>query len=71
MRTWPLDLPIYRKNPLFVDEIAWSPEPDVTLDFSDFEGLLKGTTSQGAVAATVIQTREDILFVTMPVSFSK
>ena len=56
---------------LFVDEIAWSPEPDVTLDFSDFEGLLKGTTSQGAVAATVIQTREDILFVTMPVSFSK
>ena len=56
---------------LFVDEIAWNPEPDVTLDFSDFEGLLKGTTSQGAVAATVIQTRGDVLFVTMPVSFSK
>ncbi len=56
---------------LFVDEIAWNPEPDVTLDFGDFEGLLKGTIPQGEVAATVIQTRGEILFVTMPVSFSK
>ena len=56
---------------LFVDEIAWNPEPDVTLDFSNFEGLLKGASSQGPVAATVIQTRGEILFVTMPVSFSK
>ena len=56
---------------LFVDEIAWNPEPDVTLDFSNFEGLLKGITSQGEIAATVIQTRGEILFVTMPVSFSK
>ena len=54
-----------------MDEIAWNPEPNVTLDFSDFEGLLKGTTSQGEIAATVIQTRGETLFVTMPVSFSK
>ena len=30
---------------LFVDEIAWSPEPGVSLDFADFEGLVKATTS--------------------------
>ncbi len=56
---------------LFVDEITWNPEPDIALDFSNFEGLLKGVTSQGVVAATVIQTRGAIRFVTMPVSFSK
>ena len=56
---------------LFVDEFAWNPELDVTLDFSNFEGLLKGSSFQGEIAATVIQTREEILFVTMPVSFSK
>ena len=55
---------------LFVDEIIWTPEPGVTLDFTDFEGLIKGTTSQGEVAATVIQTRGEILFVTMPVTQS-
>ena len=53
---------------LFVDEINWTPEPGVTLDFTGFEGLIKGTTSQGEVAATVIQTRGEILFVTMPVT---
>ena len=42
---------------LFVDEIAWTPEPGVSLDFADFEGLVKATTSAGGVAATVIQTR--------------
>ena len=56
---------------LFVDEISWTPEPGVTLDFTDFEGLIKGTTSQGEVAATVIQTRGEILFVTMPVTPSE
>ncbi len=55
---------------LFVDEITWTPEPDVTLDFSNFEGLMKGSTSQGEIAATVIQTRGEILFVTMPVTLS-
>ena len=56
---------------LFVDEITWTPEPGVTLDFTDFEGLIKGTTSQGEIAATVIQTRGEILFVTMPVTQSE
>ena len=55
---------------LFVDEITWTPEPDVTLDFSNFEGLMKGSASQGEIAATVIQTRGEILFVTMPVTLS-
>ena len=51
----------------FVDEIGWIPEPDVSLDFTDFEGLVKATTSVGGVAATVIQARPQE-FVTMPVS---
>ncbi len=55
---------------LFVDEIDWTPEAGITLDLSDFEGLLKGTSSEGPVAATVIQTRGEILFVTMPVTLS-
>ena len=55
---------------LFVDEIRWTPEPFVTLDFTDFEGLMKASTSQGEIAATVIQTRGEILFVTMPVTLS-
>ncbi len=55
---------------LFVDEIDWTPEAGVTLDFSDFEGLVKGTSPEGEVAATVIQTRGEILFVTMPVARS-
>ena len=52
---------------LFVDEIAWTPEPEVSFSLTDFEGLVKATTSAGGVAATVIQTRPQE-FVTMPVS---
>ena len=52
---------------LFVDEIDWTPEPDVAFNFTDFEGLVKAGTSSGDVAATVIQTRPQE-FVTMPVS---
>ncbi len=56
---------------LLVDEISWIPEPDVGLDFGDFKGLVKATTSSGGVAATVIQTRGENLFVTMPVTLSE
>ena len=50
-----------------VDEIGWIPEPDVSLDLTDFEGLVKATTSAGDLAATVVQTRPQE-FVTMPVA---
>ena len=63
-------LPGMGHRALFVDEIDWTPEAGITLDLSDFEGLLKGTSSEGPVAATVIQTRGEILFVTMPVTLS-
>ena len=52
---------------LFVDEIGWTPGPGVSINFTDFEGLVKATTPGGSVAATVIQTRPQE-FVTMPVS---
>ena len=45
----------------FLSEFAWSP----AVDFSDFEGTLKVTTD-GSIAATVIQTRPG-QFATLPV----
>ena len=50
----------------FFNDIPWQPEPDVILDLSAFQGLIKGTTSSGRIAATVIQTRPN-QFITMPV----
>lgn len=50
----------------FVNELDWQPAQGVELDFSDFNGLLKVTTS-GRVAATVIQSRPGE-FATMPVA---
>ncbi len=67
LSTATLVLPSMGHRALFVDEIPWTPETGVVLDFSDFQGVLKATTSGGTVAATVIQTRAGNLFVTMPV----
>ena len=50
----------------FFNDISWQPEPGVTLDLSAFEGLIKGITSSGRIAATVIQTQPN-QFITMPV----
>ena len=66
LATATLTIPTIGKRALFFDEISWQPEPGVTLDLSTFEGLIKGTTTGGEIAATVIQTRTGE-FVTMPV----
>ena len=61
-----LTIPMMGHLALFFNQISWQPEPDVTLDLSVFEGLIKGTTTGGQIAATVIQTRPN-QFITMPV----
>ncbi len=63
-----LDLEAQGHRALFVDQIAWRPEPGVVLDLTAFEGLLKASSSGARMTATVIQTRGHELFVTMPVS---
>ena len=50
---------------LFVDEIEWVVEEGVELDLSTFVGILK--TTEGQIAATVIQTRPGEL-ATLPVA---
>ena len=50
---------------LFLHEISWQPEAGVELDFSDFEGLLK-VSSSGRTAATVLLTQPGVL-ATQPV----
>ena len=50
----------------FFNDIPWQPEPGITLDLSAFEGLIKGATTGGRIAATVIQAQTSE-FVTMPV----
>jgi hypothetical protein len=49
----------------FVNEIDWQIKNGVELDLSSFQGLLK-VTSDGRMAATVLQTREGVL-ATLPV----
>ena len=60
-----LVLPPMGHRALFVDQINWQPEKGEELDFSDFDGLLK-VSSSGKAAATVIQTRPGV-FATLPV----
>jgi hypothetical protein len=50
---------------LFLNQFDWTPESGVTLDFSDFRGVLK-VTSAKKLAAAVLQTRTGI-FATQPV----
>ncbi len=59
-------IPPMGQRALFFDQISWQPEPGVALDLSTFEGLIKGTTTSGRIAATVIQAQTGE-FVTMPV----
>ena len=55
-------LPAMGQTALFVTELEW----DSVVDFSDFIGLLK-VTSSGKIAALIIQTRPG-QFATMPVT---
>ncbi len=66
LATATVTIPMMGHLALFFDQISWQPEPGVTLDLSAFEGLIKGTTTGGQIAATVIQTQTSE-FVTMPV----
>jgi hypothetical protein len=66
LATASLNLPAQGHSALFLFQFKWTEEPGVTLDFSDFEGLLK-VESTGKVAATVLQTRTGI-FATQPVT---
>ncbi len=61
-----LDLDMMGHRSLFVSEIDWVAEPGQTLNFDDFEGLLKAETASGRMTATVVQTRGS-QFITMPV----
>ncbi|MGW8179689.1 MAG: hypothetical protein ACWGQW_13155 [bacterium] len=61
-----LDLPAMGHRALFLFQFDWTTEAGVTLDFSDFRGLLK-VEATGKVAATVLQTRTGI-FATQPVT---
>jgi len=53
---------------LFVDQIEWTPETGVQLDFSEFRGLLRASVD-GKMAATVLETRPGE-FATLPVARS-
>ncbi len=66
LATATLTIPMMGHLALFFNQIGWEPEPGVILDLSAFEGLIKGTTTGGQIAATVIQTRPN-QFITMPV----
>ena len=67
LATAQLDLAMMGHRALFVSEIPWVPEPGKTLNFDNFEGLLKAETASGQITATVVQTREN-QFITMPVA---
>ena len=60
-----LTIPMMGHLALFFNQISWQPEPDVTLDLSVFEGLIKRTTTGGQIPVTVIQTRPN-QFIPMP-----
>ncbi len=66
LATAQLNLDMMGHKALFVSEIAWVPEPGQTLNFDDFEGLVKAETALGQITATVVQSREN-QFITMPV----
>lgn len=65
LATAELTLPGMGHRALFVNQLDWEAEPGVNLDFSNFNGLLRASTS-GDAAATVIQTRPGV-FATQPV----
>jgi hypothetical protein len=60
-----LELSAKGHRALFLTEFNWEVEEGVTLDFSDFTGLLRIETT-GKVTATVLQTRPGV-FATQPV----
>jgi hypothetical protein len=64
LATGEIDLAGMGHRALFVTEVNW----DNTVDFSSFSGVLNAT-SNGAMSATVIQTRPD-QFATMPVALN-
>ncbi len=61
-----LQLPPLGHRALFLDEIPWLPEPAISLDWSNFLGIVEGA-AQAPLSVTMIQTRPEE-FVTFPVT---
>jgi len=65
LATGELSIPAMGQETFFLWEVTWQPNQGVTLDFTDFIGLVK-VSADGNTAAAVVQTRPGV-FATLPV----